>query len=159
MRRRAPLLVAAVILSGIAYWSSPRLEEPKPTPSAAPATIKVPFLVKAKVGTILEQQRKIALAGSRGDVAAAETRVRLAVRDIKARLVSDGVHQEAAMLEVVRAAAHQCGFSDQEASAVVAAFHSADGGKKSGAIGFVGGMRKAMAEMTGLPQSTPVDSN
>jgi len=121
------LIIATLILLGYGswLWLQPEPDPPQDAvivPQPAPA---VPYLVKAKVRTILEQLSRIAAAGSSGDVASAETRIWMAAKDIRTRLVSDGVHQDSDMLEIVRAAAAQSGLGDRQVEAVAEAFQQA----------------------------------
>lgn len=153
MRTRLPLMIAAVILVGLAYvfWPEPVPAENTTSgagiQSAQAAATLVPYLIKAKVRLIMEQQHRIASARSRGDMEAAEVRIRLAARDIRERLLSDGIHDEAAVREVVRAAAAEAGFNGQQTSAALSAFTSAGTDKPGAKSGLLGGVQEALSEM------------
>jgi len=130
MMTRLPVLVTVVMLGGITYtaWpppaTPPAAAEPDSMGKLAPTAgrVAVPFLVLSKVRQILEQQRKLAVATSPGDIRPAEIRIGLAVRDVRERLLRDGIHADATVLEVVRAAAAEAGFNAQQTSVVVEAF-------------------------------------
>lgn len=112
-------------MAGIAYFSSsPTAPLPPELPpsSAKPTPIKVPFVVVSKVRVIWEQHLKLGTANSRGDRQPAQTRIRMAAEDIREKLLSDGIHSETEMIEVVEAAAVQAGFNERQRAAVVAAF-------------------------------------
>jgi hypothetical protein len=120
------------VLGGITYtaWPPPALPpaavEPDGMGELTPTArrVAVPFSVLVKVRQILEQQRKLAVATSGGDIRPAEMKVRLAVSDVRERLLRDGIHAEAVVLEVVRAASAEAGFNAQQTSVVMQAFQS-----------------------------------
>jgi len=150
------MMIAAVSLAGVAYVSWPKVsvedqasegDVPGAVSAGQPVAITVPFLVKAKVNLIMEQQRRIASARSHGDIQAAEVRIRLAARDIRERLLSDGIHDEAAMQAVVRAAAAEVGFNGQQTSALVSAFSSANANKSGSKGGLFGAMQEVILEI------------
>ncbi len=146
-----PLATAGSILAGVAYFAT---SPPKPdiaTDPTKPKFIDVPFVVVSKVRVIWEQHLKLSAANSRGDVQPAQTRIRLAVEDIKERLLADGIHEEAEIIEVVEAAALQAGLHERQSASVVAAFR--EGGKQhqGGDVGFIGALRESLAGTEGLP--------
>ncbi len=85
MKNRLPLFAAAVILGSITWFSWPQPETAVRGDLAVtrPAATPVPFSIRSKVRVILEQQRKIAAANSAGDLKAAQTRIRIAAKDIR----------------------------------------------------------------------------
>lgn len=82
----------------------------------------MPFLLVAKARTILDQQRKLAVSSARGDIHAATTKIQIAVRDARERLMREGIREEGAVLEMMRAAASEAGFDEQESALVVGSF-------------------------------------
>jgi len=128
MITRWSLAVAACVMGGVTYWSwpssAPDEAERYTTDPAVKKEVKTPFLVQVKVREILDQQRRLALARSRGDMKPAEVRIRGAVYDIKERLLRDGIHSEAEMLRMVRLAAAQAGLNGQQIEAVVEGFRA-----------------------------------
>jgi hypothetical protein len=142
MMTRLPVFVVMAVLGGITYsaWPPPALPLAaverdgmgELTPTAR--RVAVPFSVLVKVRQILEQQRKLAVATSGGDIRPAEVKIGLAVRDVRERLLRDGIHADAAVLEVVRVAAAEAGFNEQQTSVVVQAFqyHQQSGNEQGG---------------------------
>lgn len=126
MITRWPLALAATVLGGVTYlsWPPPLLKEAEQdkTGPGAKAEVKTPFLVQVKVREILDQQRRLVLARSPGEIKPAEMRIRNAVYDIKERLLRDGIHSEAEMVRMVRLAAKQAGLNSQQTEAVVDGF-------------------------------------
>jgi hypothetical protein len=141
--RSLPLLAAAVILTGFAYWFLRPSEIPPEPPAESTASIAhpetppppVPFLIKAKVRAIHEQLAVISRSTSRGDIGPAQVKIGLAVEDIKERLQSDGIRDEASMLSAVRAAAAAAGFSEVESDEIAAAFQAGGPAKQSAGLG------------------------
>ena len=160
MMTRLPLFVAVVVLGGITYiaWPPsalpPTAAEPDGRRELAPnaGRVAVPFLVLSKVRQILEQQRKLAVATSPGDIRPAEVKIGLAVRDVRERLLRDGIHADAAVLEVVRATAAEAGFNEQQTAVVVQAFQrqqqsgNEEGGKTADRVGRTVETFKALAD-------------
>ena len=156
--RLLPLATAGSILAGIAYFSSsPSKPETVAAPAAEPKPIRVPFLVTSKVRAIWEQHLKLSAATSRGDAQPAQMRIHLAADDIREKLLTDGIHEQAEIIEVVKAAALQAGLNEGQCAAVVAAFRSSgeqsQGGGSGG--GFIGALRDSLADATGLPPDAP----
>ena len=115
---RLPLLIAWVIAGSIAWMSWPRAKPPEPViaPAAQPTPTPVPFLVKAKVKAIMAEQRKIFVGGSRADIEAAQTKIRIFAQDIRERLASDGIYDEGAVQGVIRRPPRRTGLGPQQAS-------------------------------------------
>jgi hypothetical protein len=154
--RLLPLATAGSVLAGIAYFSSaPPAPGPPPpqvlTDTANPPLAKVPFVVVSKVRVIWEQHLKLSAATSRGDTQPAQIRIRLAAEDIREKLLADGIHEEAMIIEVVGAAALQAGLNGQQCAAVVAAFRGSGGQPRGGSGGFVGALRESLTDAAGLP--------
>lgn len=116
-------LAAGAGLLGLTYlfWPQPA-PQALPIAGPPPPAPPVPFLVKAKVKEIWEQTLKLRSATAAGDKDPAETRIQLAVQDIEESLARGGVHGRGATLEVVRAAAVECGFNEGQVQAVVSSF-------------------------------------
>jgi ATP phosphoribosyltransferase regulatory subunit HisZ len=74
------------------------------------------------------------------------------VRDVRERLLRDGIHADAAVLEVVRAAAAEAGFNEQQTAVLVQAFQrqqqsgNEEGGKTAGRVGRTVETFKALAD-------------
>jgi hypothetical protein len=151
--RILPLATAGSILAGIAYFSSTPPPSDIPTDTTKPLP-KVPYVVVSKVRVIWEQHVKLSAANSRGDKQPAQTRIRSAVEDIKERLLSDGIHEEADIIQVIKAAAVQAGLNERQCVAVVAAFRGG-GEQPQGEGGFIGALRDSLADATGLPPDAP----
>jgi hypothetical protein len=152
--RLLPLATAGSILAGIAYFSSTPAAPDSPADPAKPKLIDAPFVVVSKVRVIWEQHLKLSAATSRGDKQPAQTRIRLAVEDIKEKLLADGIHEEADLIEVVEAAALQAGLNERQCASVVAAFRGG-GEQPQGDGGFIGALRESLADATGLPSDAP----
>ncbi len=151
--RLLPLATAGTILAGVAYfYSSPPTPE-IPTGPAKPKLIKVPFVVVSKVRTIWEQHLKLSAANSRGDAQPAQTRIRLAVEDIKEKLLADGIHEEKQVIDVVHAAGQEAGLNEQQCAALVSAFQASGVASKAGGGGFANAIQ-SLAGVAGLPADT-----
>ena len=150
---RLPLLIALVIAGGIAWLSWPRAKSPEPViaPAAQPPATPVPFLVKVKVKAIMAEQRRIFVGGSRADIEAAQTKIRIFAQDIRERLASDGIHDDGAVHRVIRAAAAEVGLDPQQAASAYAAATSPSRGKPSGPGGVMGSAVHTVSEIADRP--------
>jgi hypothetical protein len=150
---RFPLLIALVIAGSIAWLSWPRAKPPEPVISAAarPTPTPVPFLVKAKVKAIMAEQRRIFVGGSRADIEAAQTKIRIFAQDIRERLASDGIYNEGAVQGVIRAAAAEAGLDPQQAASALAVATSPSRGKPFGPGGVMGSALHTVSEIADRP--------
>ena len=148
---RLPLLIALVIVGGIAWLSWPRAKPPEPVIAAAAQPTPVPFLVKAKVKAIMAEQRRIFAGGSRADIEAAQTKIRIFAEDIRERLASDGIYDQGAVQGVIRAAAAEAGLDPQQAASASAGVSAPSRGKPSGPGGVVRGALHTVSEIADRP--------
>lgn len=150
---RLPLLIALVIAGGIAWLTWPRAKPPEPViaTAAQPTPTPVPFLVKAKVKAIMAEQRRIFAGGSRADIEAAQTKIRIFAEDIRERLASDGIYAEGAVQGVIRAAAAEAGLDPQQAASAYAVATSPGREKPSGPGGVMGSAVHTVSEIADRP--------
>ena len=150
---RLPFLIALVIVGGIAWLSWPRAKPPEPVISAAarPTPTPVPFLVKAKVKAIMAEQRRIFVGGSRAEIEAAQTKIRIFAQDIRERLASDGIYDQGAVQGVIRAAAAEVGLDPQQAASVYAVATLPSRGEPSGPGGVMGSALHTASEIADRP--------
>jgi hypothetical protein len=128
--RSLPLLAAAVIITGIAYWLLRPSEPPPESAGELSAVVarpeaqasQVPYLIKAKVRAIHEQLLVMSRSTSRGDTGPARVKIGLAANDIEEKLRADGIRQEATALSIVRAAAAEAGFDPRQTEGIVSLF-------------------------------------
>lgn len=111
----------------------------------------MPFLVKAKVKAIAVEQRRIVAGGSHADIAAAQTKIRIFAEDIRERLASDGIYDEAAVQKVVRAAAAEAGLDPQQAASAYASASSPSQQKPPASAGPVHGALQTVSEIGKRP--------
>jgi len=123
-----PLLVAAGILCSVGYYHSKyRAPAPAPVTDTLPPQeealpVDVPFLIKAKVRLIWEQNEKLISSTSKGDIGPARTRIRMAVEDIRERLGRDGIRDYSEIERILTAAAAQAGFNGAQTDSILALF-------------------------------------
>ena len=147
---RLPLLIALVIVGGIAWLSWPPAKPPELV-IAEPTATPVPFLVKAKVKAIMAEQRRIFVGGSRADIEAAQTKIRIFAQDIRERLASNGILDEGAVQRVIRAAAAEAGLDPKQAVSAYAAATSPSREKPSGPGGVMGSALHTVSEIADRP--------
>lgn len=117
-------LLLLVILGVVGYyayhhWRTEPAAPPPPTP-APPAKVAVPkpepvsFGVKSRVRKLLEEWKRRSLGGSKSQLGSATIDPASELTEIRKTLFRDGVHSEAAVLDVVQRALRELGVPQEE---------------------------------------------
>ena len=138
--RKFSLWIALVILAGVAYVAWPTASgvssgssaaDSSDSPSADPAPVQVPFLVKSKTRQIFEEWTTLSRARSTGDREAVWVKINLALEAIRQRLHRDGAYAPGAMREAMLTAASEIGYDEQGAAHVIGTVLGGHGGAQS----------------------------
>jgi len=118
-------LLLLVVLGVVGYYaynnwrSEPAAPPPPPTPAppakvAAPKPEPVSFGVKSRVRKLLEEWKRRSLGDSKSQLGSATIDPAGELTEIRKMLFRDGVHSEAAVLDVIQRALRELGVPQEE---------------------------------------------
>ena len=90
--------------------AEPRVAEPKPAP--------VSFAVKSRVERLLEEWKRRSLGGMESQISSAPVDVATELAEIRKTLFRDGIHSQAAVLDVIKRALRELGVAEKELNEV-----------------------------------------